>query len=155
MHAAPPVACGRFSYAIQWVSAALFCLSHIKKLIWEVFLTLLSVSECPADWFLRNPFLLSVALQELLQKTLLKSLTFESHSTFMPGWHGVLMRWLRVCWLMHCRFAPNQGRTILCCLCVAVFGSKLRCVTRSTRVCIIHGGVNCLNSLPYRCYTHV
>ena len=26
---------------------------------------------------------------------------------------------------------------------------------RSTHVCIIHGGVNCLNSVPYRCYTYV
>ena len=33
---------------------------------------------------------------------------------------------------MHCRFAPNQGRTSLCCLYVAVYGSWLLCVTRST-----------------------
>ena len=58
-------------------------------------------------------------------------------------------------WLMYCRFAPNQGRTSLCCLYVAVYGSWLRCVTRSTHVCIIHGGVNYLNSVPYRCYTYV
>ena len=28
-----------------------------------------------------------------------------------------------------------------------------RFLARSTHVCIIHGGVNCLNSFPYRCYT--
>ena len=68
-------------------------------------------------------------------------------SNFMPGWHSGLMSWL-----IHCRFAPNQGRTTLCCLYVAVYASWLRCVTRSTHVCIIHGGVNCLNSVPYRCF---
>ena len=51
-------------------------------------------------------------------------------------------------------FAPLQGRTTLCCLYVVVYGSYLRCATRSTHVCIIHGGVNCLNSVPYRCYTY-
>ena len=60
-----------------------------------------------------------------------------------------------VCWLMQCRFAPNQGRTSLCCLYVAMYGSWLRCVTRSTHVCIIHGRVNCLNSAPFRCYMYV
>ena len=52
-------------------------------------------------------------------------------------------------------FAPNQGRTSLCCQYVAVYDSWLCCVTRSSHVCIIHGGVNCLNSVPYRCYTYV
>ena len=71
------------------------------------------------------------------------------------GWHGVLMHWLSIiCWLMYCRFDHKQKRSTLCCLYVAVCGSYLRCVTRSTHVCIIHGGVNCLNSVPYRCYTY-
>ena len=43
---------------------------------------------------------------------------------FMPGCHSGLECWLSVvCWLMHCRFAPNQGRITLCCLYVAVCGS--------------------------------
>ena len=39
-----------------------------------------------------------------------------------------------VCWLMHCRFDPNQGRTILCCLYVAECRSYLCCVTGSTHI---------------------
>ena len=73
----------------------------------------------------------------------------------MPGWHSGQSADSVVCRLMLCRFAPNQGRTSLCCLYVAVCSSQLRCVTRSTHVCIIHGGVICLNSVPYRCYTYV
>ena len=75
-------------------------------------------------------------------------------SNFVPGWHSGLMSWLRVCWLMHCRFVYIQGQITLCCLYVAVYGSWLRCVTRSTHVCIVHGEVNCLNSVPYRCYMY-
>ena len=59
---------------------------------------------------------------------------------------------------MHCRFAPNQRETTLCCLYVAACSSYLCCVTMSTHVCIhnfIHGGVNCLNSVPYRCYSYI
>ena len=42
---------------------------------------------------------------------------------FMPGWHSGWSADSVVCWLMHCRFASNQGRTSLCCLYVAVCGS--------------------------------
>ena len=44
-------------------------------------------------------------------------------SPLIPGWHSVLSADSVVCWLMHCRFSPNQGRSSLCCLYVAVYGS--------------------------------
>ena len=47
---------------------------------------------------------------------------------------------------MHCRFPPNQGRTTLCCMYVAVCGSQLFCDTRNTHI-FIYGGVNCSLSL--------
>ena len=44
----------------------------------------------------------------------------------MPGWHTVLRRRLSgvlTIYIMHCRFAPFQGRINLCCLSVAECGS--------------------------------
>ena len=45
---------------------------------------------------------------------------------------------------MHCRFTPNQGRTTLCCLCVASSFAVLPGVL----ICS-YEGVNCLNSVPF------
>ena len=41
---------------------------------------------------------------------------------------------------MNCRFDPNQGRITLCCLYVAMCGSKLRCVTMQEHS-YLNGGV--------------
>ena len=50
-------------------------------------------------------------------------------------WHGGIMRWLSsMLTNMHCRFDPNQGWTSLCCLYVAVYGSLLRCFTKSIHI---------------------
>ena len=54
------------------------------------------------------------------------------------GWKWVEC-WPRVCWLMHCRFAPNQGRTSLCCLYVAVCGSSFAVLT-GVLMCVSYMG---------------
>ena len=46
----------------------------------------------------------------------IKSLIDSTLRVLMPGWHSGKSAVSVVCWLMHCRFAPNQGLTSLCCL---------------------------------------
>ena len=75
----------------------------------------------------------------------------------MPGWHSVLMRWLSsvLTNALYVRSSPRNNYFVLsvCMLLCAV--PSFAVLPGVLMHLFIHGGVNCLNSVPYRCYTHV
>ena len=75
----------------------------------------------------------------------------------MPGWHGGFMRWLSSILpnVLHVRSQPGTDNFVQSVCCFVLFLDSVCSQEYSCMYVILHGGVNCLNSIACRCYMYV